>query len=92
MNGNELGYLAAGLLNGAALGFATCAYLYRRHVQRTAREIAEIIQKGDEVIAESRARLPYDREIQLPDTGAVHQVPPWRHSVHTATENGKVGA
>jgi hypothetical protein len=68
VNGHTWYYLA-GLLDGAAAVYAITGWQMRRAAKRTAQQIAEIIQTGEEVIAESKARFPepYDGEIQLPD-------------------------
>jgi hypothetical protein len=67
MNGH-LWYFVAGMADGAAGAYAITGWQMRRAARRTARQIAEIIQTGEGVIAESKARPPYDGEVQLPDT------------------------
>jgi hypothetical protein len=70
MSAAEIPNYIAFLIEGAGIGFAICAGLNLRRSRRIAAEIKAIVDKGERVIAESKARFPdpYDGEVQLPDT------------------------
>jgi hypothetical protein len=67
MSTAEIPNYIAFLIEGAGIGFAVCAGLNLRRSRRIAAEVRAIVDKGEQVIAESKARLPYDGEVQLPD-------------------------
>lgn len=81
MNG-ELQYYLVGLLDGAAAALFIAGLYVKRAAKRRNRQIAEIIQTGDDLVADI-TRIPElgDGVIELPDTQPVRIKQP-----------GKVGA